>query len=305
MDTYFTSMHALLRFVVYFLCFSVGCAIVLTCIFRESLMLNLLSYLQGVQAGQGIWTLLCLGLLQILIPLALTTRWLAVRRFTREISYNTANGRVSVNLQAVEEALSRAALNVTGVKHIVIRIYEDRIRRQVIIQAVLTLWDDNDIPSTTQRTQDVLHKRFLELMPGQRSVLVQLSINKLNEQRGSEFIKSVQADPSETTSITPGLSVTEGEIGNAAGRALLQRTKRKRTEDGEIRERGETDYGDRDTRIETHIEDRHPTRATEPEMTDEDDPYADLYHGPQYAVPSDDEDDVSGEALPVDGSDQR
>ena len=298
-DTYFISMHALLRFIVYFLCFSVGCAIVLTTLFKDGLLLPLISYLQGVYEGQGIWTVLCLGLLQILIPLALTMRWLAVRRFTREITYTTANGRVSVNLQAIEEALSRAALNVTGVKHIVIRIYEDRIRRQVIIQAVLTLWDDNDIPATSQRAQDVLQQRFSELMPEQRSVVVQLSINKLNEQRGSEFIKAVQSD---TTSITPGLSVTEGEIGNSAGRTLLQRTKRKRTDDGEIRERAETNYGDNDVSADAPMEDRKSTRVTEAHVDDDDDPYAELYHGPQYAVPGDDDEsvDVSGDALPVD-----
>ena len=297
-------MHGLLRIFVYLLCFSVGLAIILCLLFKDSLLSGLIEHLESVKLGQGVWTLLCLGILQVLIPVALTMRWLAVRRFAREISYMTANGRVSVNLQAIEEALTRAALNVPGVKHIVIRVYEDRIRRQVIIQAVMTLWDDNDINSTSQRCQRMLQQRFEELMPEQRSVQVQLSMNRLYEQRGSEFIKAVQGEHSETGKITPGLSVTDGEIGNAAGRALLQRTKRKRTEDGEIHERPVTEYGElseRETRPEANVEDRHSTKITEMENED---PYADLYHGPQYAVPDDDDHDVTGDALPVDGQEK-
>ena len=298
-------MHVFLRSFVYLLCFSVGLVIISVLIFRESAMQALISYLQAVQAGEAsLWTLLGLGILQVLIPIALTLRWLAVRRFARELSYMTANGRVSVNLQAIEEALARAAVNGKGVKHIVVRVYEDRIRRQVIIQAVLTLWDENNITGATQRCQEILSQRFQELMPEQRSVQVQVSVNRLNQQRGTEFTTAVQAE-TEGHRITPGLAATDGEINNAAGRALLQQTKRKRTDDGEIRERSVTDYAHNDhaehkeTKSELPIDDKHPTSVTE--IDENNDMYANLYHGPQYAVPDDDDNtDVTGSALPVD-----
>ena len=298
-------MHVFLRSFVYLLCFAVGLVIISALIFRDSAMQALITYLQDIQAGNvSLWTLLSLGILQVLIPIALTLRWLAVRRFARELSYMTANGRVSVNLQAIEEALARAAVNDKSVKHIVVRVYEDRIRRQIIIQAVLTLWDESNITSATQRCQDILAQRFQELMPEQRSVQVQMSVNRLNEQRGTEFTKAVQSD-TDAHRITPGLAATAGEIDNAAGRALLERTKRKRTDDGEIYERSATDYAQREvterseTRSELHPEDKHQTSVTE--IDENQDMYANLYHGPQYAVPDDDENsDVTGSALPVD-----
>ncbi len=295
-------MHAFLRFFVYLLCFSVGLAIIALLLFRDSLLEYAITYLNGLREGEGIWTILSLGILQVLIPLALTLRWLAVRRFARELSYMTANGRVSVNLQAIEEALTRAAINVPGVKHIVIRVYEDRIRRQVIIQAVLTLWDESNITGITNVCQQTLSQRFQELMPEQRTIQVQISVNRLREQRGSEFIHAVQQQQAgEEHEITPGLSVTAGEVNNAAGRTLLEQTKRKRSEDGEIRERPVTEYGyqDSDSNQYGRTEDAHTTSVTERgEVEDEMDK---LYHGPQYAVPSDDDQaEVTGSALPVD-----
>lgn len=259
----------------------------------------LLRFLSGLDHNDGMWPLLALGILQVLVPLALTLRWLAVRRFAREISYMTASGRVSVNLQAIEEALTRAAVNLPGVKHVVVRVYEDRIRRQVIIQSVVSLWEDAQITASTQRCQDILSKRFQELMPEQRAVQVQVSINRLSQLRGSEFVRAVQEQSgAEEHEITPGLSVTAGEVSNAAGRALLAQTRRKRSDDGEIRERGETDYAHREA------EQRRATRATEIDRSRRSQgPAADdeLYHGPQYAVPDDDDQlDVTGEALPVD-----
>ena len=189
-------MHTVLRLIIYVLCSGGGVAslVALGMLIlgrNENLIPMVEAYLRGIQAGEGFMTPMLLAILQVLIPLALTFRWLSKRRFSCEISYMTSNGRVSVNLQAMEEALSRAVMNESQVKHAVVRIYEDRVRRMVMIQAVLTLWAEQNITATNQRCQDILAQRFSELMPEQRSVQVHLSVNRLRHRQSTEFHQAV------------------------------------------------------------------------------------------------------------------
>lgn len=306
-------MHTALRLIVYILCMGTGVLMLLLLLFPQQFVPYVLDYLKGLQEGHGFWTPMMLGIVQILMPLSLALRWLSKRRFSREISYMTANGRVSVNLQVMEEALSRAVNNEPQVKHVVVRMYEDRIRRMVVIQAVLTLWAEENITAANEKCQKILSQRFAELMPEQRSVQVHLSVNRLRHRQSTEFHKALcDREDSDTHVITPGLVATDGLADNEAGRDLLQKTKRrKHSEDGYIYERPETVYAEKpqkqlprtEKRVQTDRIAQLPTGSSNVSTASartEEDPFGDMYQGPVYAVPEDDDVDLTGGSLPID-----
>lgn len=151
----------------------------LACDFRPSLLDEAVAYIRqppGRFVAMGVAAIFLLG------PLAIFLRWWQARRNAREISYTTETGRVSVNMIAVEEALTRAVENENFVKKAHVRLREDRSKRQVIIEAVMTLWE---VPNVTERNlacQQILRRRFAELMP-EKSAVVNLSVHRLNQRR--------------------------------------------------------------------------------------------------------------------------
>ncbi len=136
-----------------------------------------------LRSATGVVLLCSVAGVFILGPLALFMRWVRVLVRSREISYTTENGRIAVNLIAIEEALTRAIEGEPEVKKAHVRVYEDRVKRAVIIDAVMTLWE---VPNVTERNrfcQRLLRRRFAELMPEQNAVEVNLSVHRLNVRR--------------------------------------------------------------------------------------------------------------------------
>jgi hypothetical protein len=113
-------------------------------------------------------------------PLLMLLRWVQAMRRSREISYTTDNGRISVNLVAIEEALTRAIEGEPEIRKGRVSVYEDRVKRGIVIDAVLTLWE---VPNVTERNlfcQRLLRRRFAELMPERSDVSVNLTVHRLN-----------------------------------------------------------------------------------------------------------------------------
>ncbi len=136
-----------------------------------------------MRSATGVVLLCSVAGVFILGPLSLFMRWVRVLVRSREISYTTENGRIAVNLIAIEEALTRAIEGEPEVKKAHVRVYEDRVKRAVIIDAVMTLWE---VPNVTERNrfcQRLLRRRFAELMPEQNAVEVNLSVHRLNVRR--------------------------------------------------------------------------------------------------------------------------
>jgi hypothetical protein len=135
------------------------------------------------QTPEGRLTVGIIGSILLICPLSIFLRWWRVHRHAREISYATDTGRVSVSLVAIEEALTRALENENCVKKATVRIHEDRVKRQVIIEAILTLWE---VPNVTERNRtcgQILRRRFNELMPEQTAVQVNLTVHRLDQRR--------------------------------------------------------------------------------------------------------------------------
>jgi hypothetical protein len=113
-------------------------------------------------------------------------RWYQVWRRSREISYTTETGKISVNLIAVEEALTRAIEGEPDVKKATVRVFEDRVKRSIIIEAVVTLWEVANVTERNRFCQRLLRRRFAELMPEQTVVQVNLNVHRLNQRRNDE-----------------------------------------------------------------------------------------------------------------------
>jgi hypothetical protein len=112
-------------------------------------------------------------------PLVMLLRWLQALRRSREISYQTDNGRISVNLVAIEEALTRVLEGESDIRSARVAVYEDRVKRGIVIDAVVSLWE---VPNVTERNllcQRLLRRRFAELMPERSDVQVNLAIHRL------------------------------------------------------------------------------------------------------------------------------
>lgn len=174
-------MRAALRIMLYLLSFAFG-GVLLGYYLYPPLFANLVEYEQGYPREAR---LLAAGLsmLLMLTPLSILLRWFRVHRRSREISYSTDRGRVAVNLVAVEEALTRALENEDCVKKAQVRVYEDRIKRQVVIESALTFWEVPNVTERTRQCQQLLRRRFAELMPEQSAVQVNLSLHRINPRK--------------------------------------------------------------------------------------------------------------------------
>ncbi len=186
-------MRATLRMVLYLIAFAIGCAF-MAFYQRPDFLDDVLlwhdaypTYTRLIAAGLATIFLLC--------PLVLLLRWWQLRRRSREISYDIESGRVSVSLQAVEEALTRALENEDCVRRATVHVYEDRVQRQVVIEAVLAFWE---VPNVTERNRQcglILRQRFAELMPEQSAVHVNISVHRITPRREESKRQDTKVPP--------------------------------------------------------------------------------------------------------------
>ncbi|MDA3960508.1 MAG: hypothetical protein PF961_06940, partial [Planctomycetota bacterium] len=160
-------MQTSLRFLLYFAAAVAG-SFLITSAFAPDYTARLIDDYQmrlaetGGRIASGV-----VGVVLVMVPVLILLRWYASRRYAREISYTTEQGRVAVSLIAIEEALTRAIEQEEVVRKVQVRVFEDRVRKMVVIEAALTLWDDGDISGVNRRCQQLMRVRFAELMPEQ------------------------------------------------------------------------------------------------------------------------------------------
>ena len=175
------------------------------------------------------------GLAIAALPIAQFLRWWSRHRVLRELSYQTADGEITVSLVAVEEALERSLSQVEDIKKTSIDVREDRVRRQIVIEAVLSLWEDADIAVVNREAQALLRRRFAELMPEMPNCMVKVTVSRLSARRSADAARRTtkptqQQEGANATNKSgriplPGLSATQGQVDSAAGAALLASSK--------------------------------------------------------------------------------
>lgn len=182
-------------------------------------------------------------------PFMILLRWVQALRRNREISYTTDGGKISVSLIAIEEALTRAVEGEAEVKKAHVRVFEDRVRRAVVVEAVVTMWEVPNVTDRNRFLQKMLRRRFAELMPEQTHVDVNLHLHRMTERR-----------PEQKPAAAP-----EPELGTGSGGSGSSPARRAVTEE-----------------LDPPAHEANPMQEPSEE---------DLFVGPAYPVPSDDEDD--------------
>jgi hypothetical protein len=171
-------------------------------------------------------------------------------RYSRELSYTNEHGRVSLSLVAIEDALTRTVEADPGVRKVQCRVCQDRVRHLVLVECILTMWEQDDVTAANRRCQGLLHQRFTELLP-HHPVRINLSVHRLSRPAAAE----TPVRRAETrTVLTPGLALTAGASDHQAAAELLQQARRPPGTEGAI----PADYHDRDA------EPRTPARPTLP-----------------------------------------
>lgn len=204
-------MRAALNFVLYFLAFVSG-GLALAAYWEPAFATLLSDYLKTTN---GLMVGLSVAGMFVICPLAAVMRWYQVWRRSREISYTTETGKISVNLIAVEEALTRAIEGEPDVKKATVRVFEDRVKRSIVIEAVVTLWEVANVTERNRFCQRLLRRRFAELMPEQTVVQVNLNVHRLNQRRADDRqsrptppMVETAAEPTPTIGTAPGLALT-------------------------------------------------------------------------------------------------
>ena len=172
-------MRLTLRIILYFLTVALG-GVVLAFHWRPELAVQTAEL---VATREGQWASAGLAGFLLTSPLVTFLRWFQSIRRHREISYQTDGGKISVSLLAIEEALTRAIEGEVEVKKAHVRVFEDRVKRAVIIEAVVTLWEVPNVTDRNRFCQRLLRRRFAELMPEQNQVEVNLHLHRLTERR--------------------------------------------------------------------------------------------------------------------------
>ena len=321
-DPILVAMQTVLRILTWLASVAFGALAVVIGILPETGQQLLERYRDHLADPSGRIASIAAGSVLLLVPAAILLRWYAGRRYAREISYTTENGRVAVSLIAIEEALTRAIEQEEVVRKVQVRVYEDRVKRAVVVEAALTLWDDGDVSSVNLRCQQLMRQRFAELMPEQDAVQVHLVVHRLSHRRTDEGHtesgqrdgtkgakgkdRSKTKDSDRATKVTdldkpedptparvplPGLTATQGSVDVTAGAELLRQRRETRPERDEDDRKTTTLQSQVGEQPKPPAEQAAELAATETEKpANEDELYDDLYLGPNYPVDDDDED---------------
>ena len=172
-------MRAVFNALLYITAFLVGGGLLAAC--SEPLINT--QILDFLRTPNGNMVMAGVALVFLICPLTVLLRWWQVFRRARDISYTTENGKISVSLIAIEEALTRAIEGEAEVKKATVRVFEDRVKRSIVIEAIVTLWEVANVTERNRFCQRLLRRRFAELMPEQTVVQVNLTIHRLNQRR--------------------------------------------------------------------------------------------------------------------------
>lgn len=127
-----------------------------------------------VPKGRVIGTII-VGALFFIAYFYIRTRLMRMRA-TREVQYANALGEISIALSAIEEAMDRLLTSKDIVRSHDVSISDDHINKKLRINAQVSFWEVNDLPSKIAELQQDLKKRFDEIIPDAESVMIKVKL---------------------------------------------------------------------------------------------------------------------------------
>ena len=161
-------------------------------------------------------SLAAVGLVFLAIVPAQILVWSLSRRYAKTIRYRVGADQVTVSLQAVEEALSRALEIDADVRTATVRILSNRWLRRIEVACALVLYEDTDVSVTDSRCQQLLRARFKEVMSGAKRVRFALHIDRLRSRASDPGQARLAAAPARLMSSRP-VAAAAGAIAGIIG----------------------------------------------------------------------------------------
>ena len=111
---------------------------------------------------------------------------LGKRKYLSYITFNNPKGTVMVSISALQEALSRALLQNPQVHEAKVSILVSRRKKKPIrVIASGALWEANDIVAIESRIQDLLEKRFKEILTVKEKVVYDIRLDRFKFEKGA------------------------------------------------------------------------------------------------------------------------
>ena len=321
-----TVMQILLRTLLYLICLTVG-VLLMAWAKDPSLVHGWQAHIHSLE-DERYWMLAAVGaggLCVFIVVFSIYRSWMQ-HRFSRDVTYTTALGQVSVSLLAIEEALSRSVERETGVRKVRINVYEDRHRRMIIIECIMTLWDDANVTAWNRRCQEIIQRRFQELMPDQTAVQIHIRMHRLR-QRPEDKKADKEALKNGTTTVDRSQAITEVAPSvdrretinqdwqneqaslHPAPAPVGQVPVEPKVSPDDLPLAVEVDRTETDSEVAiadfpqevVEVDSIDPSRIQTSSSTEAEEDFDDLYFGPSYPVVPDQEieSDYSGSALPA------
>lgn len=135
------------------------------------------------------WQLQFIAALVALVVVALNLLWIIQkitrRKYATHIPFANPKGQVAISVGALEDSLRKAAINVEEVRDAKVHIIaEQRPEVPLRVVSVLVLEEGHDVPQVTARVQDVLSKRFREVVAQEGEVLYEIRVERFRSAKG-------------------------------------------------------------------------------------------------------------------------
>lgn len=135
------------------------------------------------------WQFKVIMALVALVVVALNLLWInqkiTQRKYATHIPFVNPKGQVAISVGALEDSLRKAGLTVEEVRDVKVHIIaEERPEVPIRVVGVLALEEGHDVPQVTARVQDVLSKRFREVVSQEGEVHYEIRVEKFRSVKG-------------------------------------------------------------------------------------------------------------------------
>ena len=148
--------------------------------------LSVIDYL--VSVNQTLLEIIILAVSALLVVLnILAIIGLGQKKYLKYITFNNPKGTVMVAVGALQEALTRTLLQYPQIHDAKVFIYVKANKKKPIrVIASGTLWEGNDIVGTQTKIQELLEKRFKEILKIEERVVYDVRLEKFKFEKGIE-----------------------------------------------------------------------------------------------------------------------
>jgi len=113
------------------------------------------------------------------------TQKITRRKYATHIPFVNPKGQVAISVGALEDTLHKAGLTVEEVRDVKVHVMaQERPEVPIKVVSILALEEGHDVPQVTARVQDVLSRRFREVVTQEGEVHYEIRVAKFRSAKG-------------------------------------------------------------------------------------------------------------------------